>query len=288
MREYLRDIQNCLLCEEYCTGNHIKFQYCNKTYNSENYNCQTFPLPCREFWRLRWFINFFMKQMLPYIENTKTAMTILSDIVVKRLRKSQESETLEEEMAIPDCKKCMDILRDITDSAIKLAKNEQILEDQLDGDCLIMEKKSQEIYTLLQTLKTHFTPKVLTDIIEMGEEKAMKIISQVVEKSTNESESKIKRRDFKTKAEYKRAKFIQKFVVKRSQEEIEQSQREYREWFDKLSGIKPTAEQKNPQIDAETQIAEDTLNEDCMNWNQYQNSFKSVESDDGEIPNFYS
>ena len=122
----------------------------------------------------------------------------------------------------------------------------------------------------------------------MGEEKAMKIISQVVEKSTNESESKIKRRDFKTKAEYKRAKFIQKFVVKRSQEEIEQSQREYREWFDKLSGIKPTAEQKNPQIDAETQIAEDTLNEDCMNWNQYQNSFKSVESDDGEIPNFYS
>ena len=252
-----------------------------------------------------------MKQMLPYIENTKTAMTLLSKIVVERLEKSQASKTLEEEMPIADCKKCMDIIRDITDSAIKLAKNEQTLEDQIETDCLVAEKESQEIYALLQELKTHFTPKVLRDIIEMGEEKAMAIIIQVVEKVKQEQDGKIKRRDFKTKEEYKRAKYIQKLVVKRTQEEIEESEREYRAWFEEMSDPTPIeqrpfesltefsknilrerqaekqrAEQKSKQ--EIEQSVENILNEDCMNWNEHQNSFKSEIIDDGEVPSFYS
>ncbi len=242
-------------------------------------------LPCGEFWKLRWVINFFMKQMLPYIENTKTAMTILSEIVVTRLRKSQESLKLEEEMTIPDCKKCMDIIRDIADSAIKLAKNDQQLSDQAENEGLLSERKTQEVYATLQELKTHFTPKVLRDIIEMSEEKAMEIIAQVVEKATNDSEAKIKRRDFKTKAEYKRAKFIQKLITKKSQEEIEESQRRYNEWFDKLSGVKSeTKQEDSPNI----QTGDELLTEDCMNWNRYQDAFPSSKAEDGEIPNFYS
>ena len=249
--------------------------------------------------------------MLPYIENAKTAMNLISEEIVEKLRKAKECGESGDAMSVTDYKKCMDIVRDITDSGIKLAKNEEVLEDQKEMDCLDVEKKAQEVYAMLQELKTHFTPKVLRDIIEMGEEKAIKIITQVVEKVMQEQDGKIKRRDYKTKEEYKRAKYIQSLVVKRSQEEIEKSEREYRAWFEEMSDPTPIeqrpfesltefsknilrerqAEKQRAERESkqETQKAvENILNEDCMNWNGHQNSFTESKIDDGEIPSFYS
>ena len=103
--------------------------------------------------------------MLPYIENAKTAMNLISEEIVEKLRKAKEDGESGDAMSVTDYKKCMDIVRDITDSGIKLAKNEEVLEDQKEMDCLDVEKKAQEVYAMLQELKTHFTPKVLRDII---------------------------------------------------------------------------------------------------------------------------
>lgn len=196
--------------------------------------------------------------MLPYIENAKTAMTIISEQVVAKLKKAQESTEPQDEMSVTDYKKCMDIVRDVMDSGIKLAKNEEVLEDQKETDCLIAERRTQEIYAMLQEFKTQFTPKVLRDIIEMGQEKAMEIITQVVEKVMQEQDCKIKRRDFKTKEEYKRAKYIQTLVVKRSQEEIEQSQREYEAWFNEMADPTPLEQRSFESL---TEFSQNVLRE---------------------------
>ncbi len=175
--------------------------------------------------------------MLHHIENSKSILTTIGNIVIKRLEDAQNSENPENALSMSDIKKCMDITRDIADTAIKLAKNEEMINEHTESECVLPEKKKQDIYAILQELKIQFTTKVLKDIVEMNEEEAMEIISQVVEKMENESECKLKRRDFKTKAEYKRAKAIQKIVVKRSAEEVEKSRLEYCAFFEKLAGV---------------------------------------------------
>ena len=249
--------------------------------------------------------------MLHHLENTNTIMTMISQKIIHRLEEAKEGG--EKEMSIADLKKCMDITRDISDSAIKLVKNERAIDDHKATDCVLVEKQSQEVYSLLQELKQNFTPKVLNDIMEMNEDEAMAIISDVVEKVTNENDSKIKRRDYKTKAEYKRAKYIQNIIMKQNDTSIAAKARaRYAAWFKEMNGedsklvyancseseiqeSKMYASQFSAsrmhagEIDAsEVDAIETNIDEDCANWNKYQNDFNNRNIDCDEVPSFYS
>ncbi len=222
--------------------------------------------------------------MLSYIENVKTAMTLISEEIVEKLRKAKEGGESSDAMCVTDYKKCMDIVRDIADSGIKLAKNEEVLEDQKETDCLEVERRAQEVYANLQELKTNFTPKVLRDIIEMGEEKAIEIITQVVEKVMQEQDGKIKRRDYKTKEEYKRAKYIQSLVVKRSQEEIDKSRMEYETWFNEMSD--PTPIEQRP-FETLTEFSKNILRERLAEKAKKESERTMMENAE-EVSSFYS
>ena len=227
--------------------------------------------------------------MLSYIENVKTAMTLISEEIVEKLRKAKEGGESGDVMCVTDYKKCMDIVRDIADSGIKLAKNEEVLEDQKETDCLEADRKAQEVYEALQELKTSFTPKVLRDIIEMSEEKAIEIITQVVEKVMQEQDGKIKRRDYKTKEEYKRAKYIQSLVVKRSQEEIERSKREYEAWFNEMSDPTPIEQRPFESLtEFSKNILRERLAEKARKESEKAESEKAIVKNEEAVSSFYS
>lgn len=143
-------------------------------------------------------INLFMKIMIERYKVIDGIMAIVADIVREVVeRKRSDMKEKGEGVDMAEVKKCMDVVRDISEISLKMVKYEREIERYGGNEQELIMQKTQDVYDLFEEFKVSFSPKKLKEMIDMKREDVMVVMERTMrnlKKKRDDDERKLQER----------------------------------------------------------------------------------------------